>query len=73
MATRSQVEVDLHVLHALVLHEIGGEVDHADVVLIDECGAREATVELLEQLTEPGRLDHAVRYSASTLEWATTV
>jgi hypothetical protein len=29
-----EVEVDLHVLRALTLHEIGGEVDYADVFAI---------------------------------------
>jgi hypothetical protein len=27
-----EVQVDLHVLHALMLHGIGGEVDRADIV-----------------------------------------
>lgn len=42
------MKVDLHVLHALVLHEIGGVVDHADVIAIDEGGARERAMKLLE-------------------------
>jgi hypothetical protein len=53
-ATRSdEVEVDLHVLRALVLDEVGGEVDRVDVVAVDKGGAREGAVELLKQLTEP--------------------
>jgi hypothetical protein len=47
------VEVDLHVLRALVLDEVGGEVDRVDVVAVDKGGAREGAVELLKQLTEP--------------------
>lgn len=35
-----EVEVDLHML---VLHEINGEVDRANVVIVDECGAHEGT------------------------------
>jgi hypothetical protein len=31
-----EVEVDLDLLYALVLNEIGGEVDGADVVTVDE-------------------------------------
>jgi hypothetical protein len=45
-----EVQVDLHVLRALMLHGIGGEVDCADVVAADEggaggdCGARGGAV-----------------------------
>jgi hypothetical protein len=49
---------------ALVLHGIGREVDHANVVEVDQCGASEGGVELLEQLTEPGRLGHTVGHNA---------
>jgi hypothetical protein len=47
-----------------MLHEIGGEVDLADVVAIDEGGTLERTVELLEQLAQPGGLCHAVGHNA---------
>jgi hypothetical protein len=33
-------------LRALMLHEIGGEVDGADVVAVDEGGALKGAVEL---------------------------
>jgi hypothetical protein len=33
--------VDLHVLPALMLHEIGGKVDHADVVVVEKSGVIE--------------------------------
>jgi nucleoside-triphosphatase THEP1 len=46
-----EVEVDLHVLHVMVLHGIGDEVDRADVVTVDECGAHEGVMELLEHVT----------------------
>jgi hypothetical protein len=36
-----EVEVDLHVLCVLMLHRIGGEVDRADVITVDEGGAHE--------------------------------
>jgi hypothetical protein len=32
----NEVEVDLDMLHTLVLNGVGGEVDGADVVTIDE-------------------------------------
>jgi hypothetical protein len=73
-----EVPVDLHVLRALMLHGIGGEIDRADVVAVDEGGMLEGAVELLEKLAQPGGLGHAVghsavlRYSASALERETT-
>jgi hypothetical protein len=54
-----EVQVDLHVLRALMLHGIGGEVDCADVA-VDEGGALEGTVELVEELSHPGGLCHAI-------------
>jgi hypothetical protein len=39
-----EVQVDLHVLRALMLHEIGGDVDRADVVAVDEGGALKSMV-----------------------------
>lgn len=44
----NEVKVDLHVLHALVLHGIGGEVDCVIVVVVDECGTHDRVVDLLE-------------------------
>lgn len=35
-----EVEVDLHVIPVLVLHGVGGEVHRADVIIVNECGAR---------------------------------
>jgi nucleoside-triphosphatase THEP1 len=46
-----EVQVNLHVLRALMLHEIGREVDHTYVVAIDEGGTLEGAMELLEKLT----------------------
>jgi hypothetical protein len=48
-----EVQVDLHMLHALMLHEIGGEVDGADVVALDEGGVLKGAVELVEELAHP--------------------
>jgi hypothetical protein len=59
-----EVQVDLHMLRALMLHRIGGEVDGADVVAVDEGGALEWAVELVEELAQPGGLRHAVGYGA---------
>jgi hypothetical protein len=47
-------------LRALMLHGVGGEVDRADVVAIDEGGALEGTVELVEELAQLGGLCHPI-------------
>jgi hypothetical protein len=51
-------------LRALMLNEIGGEVDGADVVAVHEGGALEGVVELVEKLAHPRGLRHAVGHSA---------
>jgi hypothetical protein len=58
------VKVDLHVLRVLILHEIGGEIDHADVVAVDEGGVLEGVVEFLKKLAKPGGLGYVVGHSA---------
>ena len=53
-----EVKIDLDMFRALVLDGVGGEVDGADVVAEDQGARGQWTVELLEQLTKPGRLSH---------------
>jgi hypothetical protein len=55
-----KVKIDLDMLRALVLDGVGGEVDGTDVVAENEGAPGQQIVELLEQLTEPGRLSHVV-------------
>jgi hypothetical protein len=43
-----KVEVDLNMLHALVLNGIGGEVDGTDVVAVDEGALCQRSVVLLK-------------------------
>jgi hypothetical protein len=52
------------VLRALMLHGIGGEVDRADVVAVDEGGALKVAMEFVEQLAQPGGLCHAIGHDA---------
>jgi hypothetical protein len=59
-----EVKIDLDMFRALVLDGVGGEVDGADVVAEDQGARGQWTVELLEQLTEPGRLSHAVGHGS---------
>jgi len=54
------VEVDLHVLGALMLNGVGGEVDGADVVAVDEGGRGQWVMQLLEKLPQLGGFSHAV-------------
>jgi hypothetical protein len=43
-----KVEVDLDMLCVLVLNGVGGEVDDADIVAVDECVLRQRSVEILK-------------------------
>jgi len=55
-----EVEVNFHVLGALVLDGVGGEVDGADVVAVDEAGGLQRLVQFLQELAKPGCLSNAV-------------
>jgi hypothetical protein len=55
-----EVEVDLDMLCALVLNGVGGEVDGADVVVIDESALRQRSMELLKELPEPTSFSYAI-------------
>ena len=52
----------------VLLHRVGGEVDGADVVAVDQRAPGEGTVELGEELPEPRSLRHAVGHS-TCLTW----
>jgi hypothetical protein len=54
-----EVKLDLHVLRALMMHEIG-EVDLVEVVTGDEGGTGNGAMELMKKLTEQGRPDHVI-------------
>jgi hypothetical protein len=43
-----KVEVDLDMLRALVLKGVGGEVDNADIVIVNEGDLCQRSVELLK-------------------------
>jgi hypothetical protein len=49
-------------LHALMLHEIGREVDRADIVAVDEGATLKGDVELLEELVQQEGLCQAVEH-----------
>jgi hypothetical protein len=43
-----KLEVDLDMLHTLVLNEVGGEIDDADVDAVDEDALHQQSVDLLK-------------------------
>ena len=47
-AFADEVEINLNMFRALVLDGVGGEVDGADVVAVDECAPGQQAVKLLE-------------------------
>jgi hypothetical protein len=54
------VEVDLNMLCTLVLNGVGGEVDDADVITVDESALCQQSMELLEGLPKPTSFSHVV-------------
>ena len=54
------MQVDLHVLRPLILNGVGGDIHGADVVAVDKRALGERAVELRQELSEPGRLRHAI-------------
>jgi hypothetical protein len=59
-AFTNKVKINLHMLGALVLNGVGGEVDGADVVAVDQSGQRQGAMQLHNQLLKPTCLFHAV-------------
>jgi hypothetical protein len=69
-----KMKINLHMLGALMLNGVGGEVHDADIITVDKCAPRRRGLKLVEQLTQPGGLSLALaRYSTSALLWETTV
>jgi hypothetical protein len=59
-AFSDEVKVDLDMLCTLVLNEVGGEVDSADIIAVDKSALRQQSMELLEELPEPTGFSHAI-------------
>jgi hypothetical protein len=55
-----KMKINLHILGALMLNGVGGEVHDADIVAVGKCAPRRRGLELVEQLTQSGGLSHAV-------------
>jgi hypothetical protein len=43
-----KVEVNLNMLHALLVKGVGGEVDNADIITAGECDIRQRSMELFK-------------------------
>jgi hypothetical protein len=63
-ALADKVKINLNMLYALVLNEVGREVDGVDVVTVDQSGPRQGVVQLHKQMTKPTRLYHVVSHDA---------
>jgi hypothetical protein len=55
-----KMKINLHMLGALMLNGVGGEVHGVDIVIVDEGATRRWGLELVEQLTQPVGLSHAI-------------
>ena len=55
-----EVEVDLDVLGALMLNGVGGHVDGADVVAVDQNSSTKGDVKFLEKLSQPRHLCNSI-------------
>jgi hypothetical protein len=55
-----EVKINLHMLGALVLNGVVGEVHNTYVVAVDERTPRWRSLELQQQLSQPGGLGHTV-------------
>jgi hypothetical protein len=55
-----KIKIDLHMIDALLLNGVGGEVHDADIITVDKCAPRRQGLELMEQLMQPSGLSHTV-------------
>jgi hypothetical protein len=64
----NKIKINLHMLGALVLNEVGGEVHGADVVAVDKGAPRRQGLELVEQLMQPSGLSQ--RHDTQPQHWS---
>jgi hypothetical protein len=55
-----KMKINLHMLGALMLNGVGGEVHDANIVVVDEGAPRWRGLKLVEQLTQLSGLSHTV-------------
>jgi hypothetical protein len=56
----NEMKINLHMLHALMLNGVGGEVHGVDVVTVDESATRWRSLKLMQELAQPGGLSHTI-------------
>jgi hypothetical protein len=56
----NEIKINLHMLRALMLNGVGGKVHDTDVVTVDESAARWQSLELMQELAQPGGLSHTI-------------
>ena len=59
-AVTNEVKIDLHMLRALVLDGIGGEIRGRDVVAVNDGRTRRGAADLLQKLAQPTRFRNRV-------------
>jgi hypothetical protein len=55
-----KMQINLHILGALMLNRVGGKVHDADVVVADKGAPTRWTLELMKQLAQPGGLSDII-------------
>jgi hypothetical protein len=55
-----KMKINLHMLRALMLNGVGGEVHDTDVVAVDESVPQRQSLELMQELTQLGCLSHTI-------------
>jgi hypothetical protein len=55
-----EMKINLHMLRALMLNGGGREVHGADVITVDESAVRWRSLELMQELAQPGGLTHTI-------------
>jgi hypothetical protein len=55
-----KMKINLHMLRALMLNGVGEEVHGTDVVAVDESAARWQSLELVQEMAQPGGHNHTI-------------
>ena len=69
-----EVQVDLNMLGSLMLNRVGGEINGADIVIVDHRSTTERTAKLCQVLAQPASFGDSIRDSSifPPLHWTGT-
>jgi len=56
-----KVQIDLNMLGSLMLNQVGGEVNGADIITINHCSAMKWTAKLYQELAQPAGFGDSIR------------